>query len=194
MSITSYKGFNADMTCRGFQFAVGGTYTHEGKVDACASGFHACEYPLDVLRYYPPNASVFAEVVQDGDISRHLADSKIASSVLHVKASLSLSGLIKAAIDYTFSRSVPEGMSATGERGAASATSERGAASATGYQGAASATGYQGKVKGAIGNALFLIERGDLGNIVAVGAAIVGQKGILPDVWYILKDGEFVKL
>jgi hypothetical protein len=122
MSITSYKGFNADMTCRGFQFAVGSTYTHEGEVVACKSGFHACEYPLDVLQYYPPATSVFAEVSQSGDISRHREDSKIASSVLHVKASLSLNGLIKAAIDYTFSRSVSEGTSATGEQGAASST------------------------------------------------------------------------
>lgn len=46
--IKSYKGFNKDMTCRGFQYEEGKEYEEE-TADACHSGFHACEYPLDVL-------------------------------------------------------------------------------------------------------------------------------------------------
>jgi len=265
-TITSYKGFDADMKCRGFQFKVGETYTHKGDVKACESGFHACEYPLDVFRYYAPATSQFAEVEQSGDIAKHTDDSKVASSVLTIKAKIDLAGMIKAAIDYTFSRSKPEGetatgergaasatgcrgaasatgwsgaasatgmsgaasatgergaasatgwsgaasatgcrgaasatgwsgaASATGERGAASATGDRGAASATGDRGAASATGYAGRVMGTKGNALFLVERDENWNIIAVGAAIVGKKGIKPNVWYTLKAGKFVEV
>ena len=147
-SIKAYKGFNPDMTCRGYQFEVGKTYTHDGVVAACKSGFHSCEYPLDVFNYYTPASSVFAEVDAAGTIARHNQDSKIASSVLTIKASIDLPGIIKAAIEYTFSRCKPvdpkSPASATGDQGAASATGYQGAASATGDQGAASATGYHG--------------------------------------------------
>lgn len=78
--ITSVKGFNPDWTCRGFHFEIGQTYEHTGKVKACASGFHACEYPLDVFGYYPPGTSRYAEVRQGGAIARHSADTKIASA------------------------------------------------------------------------------------------------------------------
>jgi hypothetical protein len=142
--ITSYKGFDSNWQCRGFQYTIGGEYTHTGDVEACSSGFHACEYPLDVFGYYPPTGSKFATVEQSGKFARDGGDSKVASAKLRVVAELSLAGIIKAAIEYTFSRSKPEGETATGNQGAASATGNRGAASATGDQGAASATGTQG--------------------------------------------------
>ena len=153
----AYKGFKPDMTCRGFKFEVGKLYEHNGPVEACESGFHSCEYPLDVLRYYPPGTSVFAEVEADGVISRHDEDSKIASSLLTVKKSLGMEELIKAAVEYTTSRCTPIDNSspawseiasgaamASGTQGAATASGTQGAAMASGYQGAATASGTQG--------------------------------------------------
>ena len=156
-TITSYKGFDQDWKCLGFQYKLGETVVHEGDVEACASGFHACEYPLDVFSYYPPAGNRFAVVEQSGQLSRHSDDTKVASKTLTVKAEIGLPGLIKAAIEYTVKRCAPidptspaysdkerGAASATGDSGAASATGTRGAASATGYSGAASATGTRG--------------------------------------------------
>lgn len=38
------------MTCRGFQYEEGKEYEEE-TADACHSGFHACEHPLDCLNW-----------------------------------------------------------------------------------------------------------------------------------------------
>ena len=56
--ITSYKGFNKDMTCRGFQYEEGKDYETD-RAEACKTGFHACEYPLDCFGYYAPASSEF---------------------------------------------------------------------------------------------------------------------------------------
>src|SRR5688572_2701327 len=88
--ITSYKGFDKDWKCRDFQYAIGESYEHQGDARACHSGFHACEYPLHVLRYYKPSQSRFAVVEQSGQLSRHDDDSKVASSRITVKAEIDL--------------------------------------------------------------------------------------------------------
>ena len=137
--IKSYKGFNKDMTCRGFQYEEGKEYEEE-TADACHSGFHACEYPLDCLGYYSPNESVYHEVEQNGEFDRGEDDSKVASTKIKIGARLDISGLVKAAIDFTMSRVKKEAESDE-DYGASSATGYKGASSATGYYGASSATG-----------------------------------------------------
>jgi len=192
-TITSYKGFDQDWKCLGFQYKLGETVVHEGDVEACASGFHACEYPLDVFSYYPPAGNRFAVVEQSGQLSRHSDDTKVASKTLTVKAEIGLPGLIKAAIEYTVKRCAPidptspaysdkerGAASATGDSGAASATGTRGAASATGYSGAASATGTRGAAS-ATGYSGAASATGDSGAASATGysgaASATGDSG-----------------
>ncbi|HCF2578537.1 TPA: hypothetical protein NIA57_002351 [Pseudomonas aeruginosa] len=149
--VTAYKGFKQDLTCRSYQFEIGGTYKHDGEVEACASGFHSCEYPLDVFGYYAPGDSRFAIVKASGQLSRHDDDSKIASATLVVEAEISMPTMISRAIDWIMARLdssveqtvVGDTASNTGYQSAASNTGNRSAASNTGNRSAASNTGYQ---------------------------------------------------
>ncbi|MEY7994186.1 hypothetical protein AB9A01_09615 [Pseudomonas aeruginosa] len=138
--VTAYKGFKQDLTCRGYQFEIGGTYKHEGEVEACASGFHSCEYPLDVFGYYAPGESRFAIVKASGQLSRHDDDSKIASATLVVEAEISMPTMISRAIDWIMSK-IDKSVEQTVVGGTASNTGDYSAASNTGYQSAASNTG-----------------------------------------------------
>ena len=136
----AYKGFDKDLKCLDFQYKIGETYTHKGDIEPCESGFHACEYPLDVFNYYPPAGSRFAEVETSGKIVPQ--GDKICCEKIKVKTELTLVALIQAAVNFTFERAKWTKDSQTKkEKGAASATGNRGAASATGECGAASATG-----------------------------------------------------
>ncbi|MCW5358148.1 hypothetical protein [Pseudomonas aeruginosa] len=147
--VTAYKGFKQDLTCRSYQFEIGGTYKHDGEVEACASGFHSCEYPLDVFGYYAPGDSRFAIVKASGQLSRHDDDSKIASATLVVEAEISMPTMISRAIDWIMARLdssveqtvVGDTASNTGYQSAASNTGDRSAASNTGDYSAASNTG-----------------------------------------------------
>ena len=142
-TIVAYKGFNADWTCRDFQYELGKTYV-EKKADLCERGFHACEYPLDIFSYYPPTGQIAQ--VELGDVSPKTdSDSKRVGKSITIKASLSLHELIAAAVEFTFNRVNPAtGETNSGVRGAASNSGYQGAASNSGYQGAASNSGDQG--------------------------------------------------
>ena len=137
----TYKGFNKDMTCRGFQYEEGKEYKADGNIKACENGFHACEYPLDCLGYYTPSNSVYHEVEQDGEILKDSSDSKVASSKIKIGAEIDIAGLVKASFEYIKSKDNKTN-SATGEYSANSVTGEYSANSATGEYSANSATGY----------------------------------------------------
>ena len=93
----AYKGFNPDLTCRGFQFAEGQTF-EEPTARLCKTGFHACLEPMDVLAYYhPANGAVIHEVEVDDDAKPKAgSDSKIASRKITIGARLDVMGMVKA--------------------------------------------------------------------------------------------------
>lgn len=99
MSIKSYKGFDKDLKCRGFQYEIGEEYEMGGRIEVCRRGFHACENPLDVFDYYPMIGSRFCEVEQDGDIDREDTEAKVCSSKIKIKAELKLADMINLGVE-----------------------------------------------------------------------------------------------
>jgi hypothetical protein len=300
--IIGIKAFDKDLKCRDFQYEVGKTYKHDGKVELCKSGFHFCENPLAVFEFYPPT-SRFAVAEATGEVERsESGDTKVACAEITIKAEIKLPEVVSRAVDWIISkidrtleqtntgdqsaatntgnrsaatntgdqsvatntgnRSVATNtgnLSAstntgyqsvatntgdqsvatntgyqsvatntgdqsvatntgnqsvatntgnrsvatnTGNRSVATNTGDQSAATNTGYQSAASveghhsvaiATGYQSKAKASFGSAIFLVCRDDDMKIIAVGAAIAGEK-VKADTWYTLSvTGEFVE-
>jgi hypothetical protein len=150
-SMKAFKGFNKDLTCRGYQYEEGKEF-HTERAECCDTGFHACEYPLDCFGYYDPAHSVYHEVELSGEMDKSGDNTKVCATDIKIGARLSIAGLVKMAIDFTMSKVNKEAgsderhgfASATGNCGASSATGDYGASSATGDYGASSATGNYG--------------------------------------------------
>ena len=105
--IITYKGFNKDLTCRGFQYEVGKEYEHNGNVEVCESGFHACENPFDVLNHYGDILNHrYCIVEQSGDIQQK--QDKTASSKIKIKAEIGFPGLFKAGVEWLKEVTNPE--------------------------------------------------------------------------------------
>lgn len=103
--IKSYKGFDKNLQCRGFQYEVGKEYEIDGNIKVCNRGFHACESPLEVLEHYPIfendlDRNRFCEVEQSGEIDREEDSTKICSSKIKIKAELKLADLINLGVEW----------------------------------------------------------------------------------------------
>lgn len=96
-TITAYKAFDMDMKCRGFQYEVGKEYELDGEIECCSRGFHACEYPMDVLFHRRMEKSLFAVVELSGNIDSQvgMTSTKLCASHIRIVDMLSLPVLIK---------------------------------------------------------------------------------------------------
>ena len=162
-SIIGFKGFDKDLSCRGFQYEVGKTYDLKGEVECCKRGFHFCENPLEVFDYYPPCTSRFCQVEGGGSVDKSEDDSKVATSHIHISEEIGLNGLIDEGVKFildkadcyggkttnicNYSASTNTGFYSaatnTGNYSAATNTGNRSAATNTGNYSAATNTGYQ---------------------------------------------------
>ena len=179
--IHSYKGFDKDLKCRGFQYEVGKDYKQEGTIKCCNNGFHACEFPLDVFNYYAPGGnSRYCTVTQSGVTDKEGGDSKVASSKIHIETEIGLDGIIKAGVKFILDKvnwknqkksntgygsaatNTGDGSAATntGDGSAATNTGDQSAAKVSGKESIAIVTGKDSKAAGALGDWIVLTETG----------------------------------
>ena len=158
--IKAVKGFNSDMTCTPtddvkFQYEEGETYEEE-TANACNKGFHACELPMNVFRFYPPTKSVYHEVEMSGKIDNSESD-KVCSSKIKVGAKINIAGIIKASIDIISGKAEKESAASSGYKGNAASSGDCGNAASSGNCGNAASSGYKGNA----------VSSGDYGNAKA---------------------------
>ena len=213
-----YKGFDKDLKCRDFQYETGKTY-EEPTAELCESGFHACERPLDVFRYYAPGKmSRYCEVNLDDVSDQMSGDSKRCGKKIAVKAEIGIAGLVKAQIQYvkehTTSKHTDPKQATAGDSGAATAgnfgaaTAGNSGAATAGNFGAATSRGFVSvgkngcglvrgenvKIKGGMGAILVIaVENDENYGIKEWKAFVVDGENIKPDVWYKLKNGNLVE-
>ena len=210
MTTLAYKAFQADFTCRSFQYEVGKTYTHDGEVRMCRAGFHACENPLDVLNYYNLCDSRFAVVELAGEILTHNEEgTKLCAASIHVRAELKFPDFVKAAVQWVIEACKPKDgespervMSSSGDGaklassgyGAQLASSGYGAQLASsGENGVICSSGYDARAKGKAGTWVALAEFDDDGKCVGFATGCAG-KDFPADVWVRAEDGKLVEV
>ncbi len=197
--IKAFKGFNRDMTCRGFQYKEGESYKYAGKVVKCTSGgFHSCENPLDIFNYYNPAESIFYKVDASGAVDCSGDDTKIASAEITIRAEIKLPELIDKSVAWIMAKvdvsnsdickDDKSHASNTGYQSAASNTGDRSAAEVSGDASIAMACGINSKAKASKASAIVLAFRDDDGELVHVRAAIIDGINLKADVWYTLNS------
>lgn len=222
-TIKAVKGFNLDMTCTPtedikFQYEEGKTYEEE-TADACHKGFHACELPVEVFRYYPPTRSVYHRVEMSGEIDDSNID-KVCSSKIKIGAKINIAGIIKASVDIIRGKAEKNFAASSGDCGNAVSSGYKGNAASSGNCGNAVSSGYCGSAKanhpnscaiawgpeskasGVIGSHLVLAEwESNGGNYwdektwIFRGAkmVVVDGKNIKENAWYKLRNGKVVE-
>lgn len=185
----AYKGFNKDMTCRGFQFEEGKTY-EEKEALLCEKGFHACINPIDVFCYYSPVDSVYHNVELEEISAKRGKDSKICGKKIKICAKLTLDEMIRAGVEIDIKSAKKAAKTATSGKCSPVATS--------GDSSIAAAIGRNSKAKSIIGNWIVLAEYGEWNGktypVLCVKCGKIDGVSLKPDTWYQLKNGEFVEV
>lgn len=188
----AYKGFNKDMTCRGFQFEEGKTY-EEQIADLCRKGFHACMMPLDCLNYYRLNDSVYHEVDLDEVDPQRENDSKVCGKKIRIGAQLSIGDIVKASVEYVKT----EARTTTGDGAHSATTGDWAHSEVNGKNAIAAALGIESQARAAMWYWIVLAEYEETENnyfLRTVKSAQVDGVNIKPDTWYKLKNGDFMEV
>ena len=197
--IKSYKAFDKNMKCRGFQYEVGKEYDMNGDIQCCKRGFHACESPMEVWDYYGMLTSRFAEVEQSGKISTGADSTKICSSHIKIKAELKLADIINIGVEWLKDLTAPSKVKADGAE--LNDNGVRGAKiGSSSYSAQIGSSGYYAKIGSSgdyakIGSSGYYAQIGSSGDNAKIGSsgdsAQIGSSG---DYAKIGSSGDYAKI
>ena len=217
--IIAYKGFNKDLTCRGFQYEISKEY-EEKEVSVCERGFHACENPFDVLDFYGDVLNHrFCKVEQSGTIKKD--DKKQASSKIKVVAEIGFTGLFKAGIEWieevtnpthiieeTRGKNDKDKIGSSGNYAKIGSSGYYAKIGSSGDSAQIDSTGEDSVICCAGNNSIVKAKKGSWVTLsewkyskekqrnvpVCVKTAFVDGERIKTDTWYKLENGEFVEV
>ena len=173
--ITSYKGFDKNMKCRGFQYEVGKEYEMDGEIKCCKQGFHACKSPMEVWDYYDMLSSRYAEVEQSGKIDKEENSTKVCSSRIKIKAELKLADIINIGVEWLKDITSPSKVKTDGELN--DNGDRRKQIGSSGYSAKIGSSGYSAQI-GSSGDSAQIGSSGDSAKIGSSGdSAKIGSSG-----------------
>lgn len=213
--ITSYKAFDKNMQCRGFQYEVGKEYEMDGGIKCCNRGFHACKSPMEVWGYYDMLNSRYAEVEQSGKIDAEENSTKVCSSRIKIKAELKLADIINIGVEWLKDITSPSkvktdgALNDNGDRrkqiGSSGDSAKIGSSGyyakidSTGEDSVIMCAGNSSRAKAKVGSWITLAEwkwsdekKRDVP--VCVKTEYVDGENIKADTWYQLKNRKFVEV
>ena len=213
--IKSYKAFNKNMQCRGFQYEVGKEYDMDGEIKCCDRGFHACKSPMEVWDHYDMLSSRFAEVEQSGKIDEEGNSTKVCSSRIKIKAELKLADIIKVGVEWLKDITSPTKVKtdiakndnggdyaqigSSGDYAKIGSSGDYAKINSTGEDSVIMCAGNNSRAQAKIGSWITLAEwewNDDKKRRVplCVKTEYVDGNNIKADTWYQLKNGEFVEV
>ena len=213
--IKSYKGFDKNMQCRGFQYEVGKEYNMDGEIKCCNRGFHACKSPLEVWDHYDMLNSRFAAVEQSGKIDEEEKSTKVCSSHIKIKAELKLSDIINIGVEWLKNVTSPskvktygalndngdrkKQIGSSGDYAKIGSSGDSAKIDSTGEDSVIMCAGNKSKAKAKVGSWITLAEWkwSDEKNHdvpVCVKTEYVDGENIKADTWYQLRNGKFVEV
>ena len=199
-----FKAFGKGMVCRGKQYAENSTFEEAGAETCCREGMmHFCETPFDCLDYYPliDKNGELIEIAEVEALDKVLCEgNKRATKKIKIGAKLSLRDFIKLGIQCIIESTKPSSsgngaqIGSSGNYAQIGSSGDRAQIGSSGNRAVVSAIGVNSMIKAKIGSWITLAEYDEKRKPICVKSAMIDGENLLPDVFYILRNGEFVPI
>ena len=179
-----FKAFGKGMVCLGKQYAENSTFEEAGAEACCREGMmHFCETPFDCLDYYPlvDENGELIKIAEVEALDKVLCEgNKRATKKIKIGAKLSFRDFIKLGIQCIIESAKPSSSGNGAQIGS------------SGNWAVVSAIGTNSMVKAKTGSWIVLAEYDEERKPICVKSAMIDGENLLPDVFYTLRNGEFV--